>query len=62
MGSDSLLREALQLPLPPHHTEVYHRNLAEIEAQMGAEAFERAWTRGRQMSLEQCIDYGLACR
>jgi predicted ATPase/DNA-binding SARP family transcriptional activator len=60
-GADSSLREALKRADPQFHAEEYKRRLPETEVQLGAEAFQRAWTEGRQMSLNQCIDYGLAC-
>lgn len=61
-GADSLLREALKAPTPQFHVEEYQRRLAGTEQQIGTELFQRAWEEGRQMSLEQCLAYGLAYR
>lgn len=58
-GADSTLRETLKKPDPQFHVEEYRRRLAETEAQLGSAAFQQAWAEGRQMSMDQCIDYGL---
>lgn len=48
-------REASGAPLPPPERNDYERDVAALQAALGAEAFARTWAAGRAASLEQIL-------
>jgi ATP/maltotriose-dependent transcriptional regulator MalT len=60
LGSTEVLRKAFSLPRRPADQALYERNVAEIQARLGRDAFDLAWEEGRKMTLEQVIDDVLA--
>ncbi len=55
---DTLLESTLTL-LPIEDRQLYVQNLAIVQSLLDEEAFTRAWSAGRTMSMEQAIDYAL---
>jgi predicted ATPase/DNA-binding XRE family transcriptional regulator len=57
------LHEAVGVPVysyyEPHHSR-YERTVAAVRSHLGAEAFEEARERGREMNFEQVVAYALA--
>jgi predicted ATPase/DNA-binding SARP family transcriptional activator len=60
LGSTEVLRKAFSLPRRPADQPLYERNVAEIQARVGRDAFDLAWEEGCKMTLEQVVDDALA--
>jgi predicted ATPase len=60
LGSIEVLRKTFSLPRRPADQALYERNVAEIQARVGRDAFDLAWEEGRKMTLEQVVDDALA--
>jgi predicted ATPase/DNA-binding SARP family transcriptional activator len=60
MGAGERFREAISLPLPPVYQPEYNSWVAEIRSQLDEAEFTEAWAHGREMSMEQAIEYALA--
>jgi tetratricopeptide (TPR) repeat protein len=58
-GAGSRLFEELGSPLPTFLQPHIDKSRAEIVAQLGADAAERAWTEGRSMSWSRAVDHAL---
>ncbi len=58
-GAAEVLREALVMPLPPNERIHHDRQVDEARMALGDEAFAAAWKEGREMTLEQAIEYAL---
>ncbi len=56
LGSTEALRKAFSRPRELADQALYERNVAEIQAQLGRNAFDLAWEEGQKMTLEQVID------
>ncbi|MFL5627238.1 MAG: hypothetical protein ACJ788_16790, partial [Ktedonobacteraceae bacterium] len=54
-GAAEALREAIGTPIPPVYRLNYERAVAKARAQLGNEAFARAWAEGRTKTLEQAM-------
>lgn len=54
-GAAVALREAIGTPLPPIYRTEYEQAVSAARAQLGEEAFSRAWSQGRTMTPEQAI-------
>ena len=50
----------IQLPAVVRFATDYEGRLAAVRAELGEEAFERAWAEGRAMSMEQAVEYALS--
>jgi predicted ATPase/class 3 adenylate cyclase/Tfp pilus assembly protein PilF len=60
-GRAHRLREETGLPLPPHERPRYDGEVATARAALGDDvAFDQAWHEGREMTLDQAIEYALA--
>jgi len=59
LGAAEALREAISTPLPPAARSDYESNVHATQAGIGEEVFREAWTRGRRMSKEEAIAFGL---
>jgi tetratricopeptide (TPR) repeat protein len=59
-GAAEGLRETIGTPLPPSRRETYERQVSEVRAALGEEAFAGVWAEGRVMSREEAIDYALS--
>jgi len=60
-GAAERLREEIGSPLPPNERPHYDRHVAQARGALGDDAaFDRAWQVGRDLTLEQAIDLGLA--
>jgi tetratricopeptide (TPR) repeat protein len=58
-GAAEALREAIGAPLPPVSRQAYERETSAVRNAMTAEAFEAAWTQGREMSREEAVAFAL---
>jgi predicted ATPase/DNA-binding CsgD family transcriptional regulator len=58
-GAAQWLYESIGVNFPPRNLRDYERSLAAISAQLDDETFERLWKQGREMSLDQVIEYAL---
>jgi hypothetical protein len=54
-GAAEDLREVIATPIPPVYRLDYERTVAKARAQLGNEAFARAWALGRTNTLEQAM-------
>ena len=54
-GSAEFLRDTLGAPLTPTDRSYYKQTVAAVRAQHDEATFQRAWTEGRAMTLEQAI-------
>ncbi len=61
-GAAEVLREAIGAPLPPCDRAGYDRNLSVARAGLHEDAFAAAWASGREMTLEQAVEYALTCK
>jgi tetratricopeptide (TPR) repeat protein len=59
-AATSAVRETLSLSLAPAEREKRERDLAELNAALGTEAFARADVGGRALTLEQAVAYALS--
>jgi non-specific serine/threonine protein kinase len=59
-GAADFLRTTYGYALSPPDRNKYVARTIAIRAALGDAAFTTAWEQGRSLSLEQCIDYGLA--
>jgi predicted ATPase/DNA-binding SARP family transcriptional activator len=58
-GASQAMREAIGAPVPPKEQTRYKREMDRVRAQLGAEAFDRAWAEGRAMTNDQAVAYAL---
>jgi predicted ATPase/class 3 adenylate cyclase len=58
-GAAETLRELLNVPLSPSERTEYEQEVALTLAALGKAAFDLAWSGGRNIPLEQAIDYAL---
>ena len=54
-GAAESLREALGAPIPPVGRATYEHSVERARAQLGAQAFAKAWAAGRTISLEEVL-------
>ena len=59
LGAAEALRQAIGEPLAPLYRDEFDRGVAAVGAELGEEAFEAAWAKGRAMSMEEAISYAL---
>ncbi len=59
LGAAEALREAIGAPLPPAARSDYESNVNATQAAVGEQAFKEARARGRRMSSEEAIAFGL---
>lgn len=62
LGTAAALREAMRAPLPPSDRSDYDRVVAAVRAALDERVFEAAWHHGRDMTLEQVVQYALTGR
>jgi predicted ATPase/transcriptional regulator with XRE-family HTH domain len=58
-GAASYLRERMNVPLEPSRENMYTSLLPLTRSQMGEEAFDRAWKKGRAITLQEAIEFAL---
>ena len=58
-GASAALREAIGAPRPPAFRSYHERNLSAVRNRLGEVAFEASCAEGREMSLEEAIEYAL---
>jgi hypothetical protein len=58
-GSAETLYELLRLTLSPFERDIHERAVAVARSQLDEAMFATAWAEGKQMTLEQAIDYAL---
>jgi len=58
-GAAQALREQIGAPLPQKEQEEQTERIAKARVKLSETEWTTAWEQGRQMSLEQCIDYAL---
>jgi predicted ATPase/transcriptional regulator with XRE-family HTH domain/Tfp pilus assembly protein PilF len=56
LGAIAALRQRLATPMPPSEHETYEQTVAHLRAELGAEHFDRAWSRGETWPLDDAID------
>ena len=56
-GAADRIRKTMGAPLPPAERPTYERHQAIARAQIDEAAFEAAWAEGREMTMEQAIEY-----
>jgi predicted ATPase/transcriptional regulator with XRE-family HTH domain len=61
-GAANRLREALNIPIESSRAEIYTSLMPITRNQIGEEAFDQAWKRGKAMTLNEAIDYALLVR
>jgi predicted ATPase/DNA-binding SARP family transcriptional activator/DNA-binding CsgD family transcriptional regulator len=59
-ASAASLRAASNAPLPPSNLADYAGTVSAARAELGEEAFAKAWARGEEMTLEQVVEYAIA--
>jgi non-specific serine/threonine protein kinase len=59
-GASDKLQEPVQRLLEPAFQGYYHTLIPQMQAQLGDQAFEAAWAKGRKLTLAQAIEYALA--
>ncbi|MEO8972168.1 MAG: tetratricopeptide repeat protein [Ktedonobacteraceae bacterium] len=59
-GRAGLQREAIGTPIPSIYLAEYQRAVADARSQLGNQAFARAWSQGRTMTLEEVLSAGAA--
>lgn len=58
-GAAEHLRILLNLPMDPSREDIYTSLIPTTRAQMGEEAFDKAWKKGKAMTLNEAIEYAL---
>jgi non-specific serine/threonine protein kinase len=58
-GASERLREDLGAPIPPSERDRYETGLAMTRSAVGDEAYERAWSAGRALSLDDAVAQAL---
>ena len=58
-GAAEVLRETINYPLPPSERPEYDRSVAGSVSRLGEEAFMVVWAEGREMSMEEAVEYAL---
>jgi len=56
-GTAETLREEVGMPMQEFELKAYENDLAAIRENLGEQAFIQAWTRGREMTLEQAVQF-----
>jgi predicted ATPase/transcriptional regulator with XRE-family HTH domain len=59
-GASDKLRQTLEMLLEPAFQRFYRTLIPTVRTQLGEQAFEAAWAKGRGMTLAQAIEYALA--
>lgn len=59
-AASAALREETQAPMPTPEQKIFDRTVAMSRSALGDAVFERLWTTGRELSLEQASAYALA--
>jgi predicted ATPase/DNA-binding SARP family transcriptional activator/Tfp pilus assembly protein PilF len=59
-GAAEALRESLDAPITPPYLPEYQREVSTLRAALSEAAFEKAWSAGRALTLEQAIVLALA--
>jgi predicted ATPase/DNA-binding CsgD family transcriptional regulator len=54
-GAADVLRDALEVPIPPVELADYERSLSAARVHLGERAFAAAWTQGRAMTPQQAL-------
>jgi predicted ATPase/transcriptional regulator with XRE-family HTH domain len=58
-GAAEGLRTLLNMPLDPSRADVYTSLIPRTRAQTGEAAFEKAWKKGKEMTLNEAIEFAL---
>ena len=59
LGAAEALREAISAPLTPDSRVEYDQSVDAIRSQVDEMTFSQAWDEGREMTLEQAVEYAL---
>lgn len=59
LAAAQALREEISYPLPSVDRTDYERKLGVVQSGLDKSTFERAWTEGRELTMEQAIAYAL---
>ena len=58
-GAAESLREKIDIPMTAMEHVEYEREISDLKAGMDEKVFESSWTEGRDMTMEQAIDFAL---
>jgi tetratricopeptide (TPR) repeat protein len=58
-GAANRLREALNVPLESSREDLYTSLIPAARSQIGAEGFDKAWKKGKEMTLNEAIEFAL---
>jgi predicted ATPase len=58
-GAANRLREALNVPLESSREDLYTSLIPAAHSQIGAEGFDKAWKKGKEMTLNEAIEFAL---
>jgi hypothetical protein len=58
-GAAEALRESIKVPPPPFIRDSYDQLVADTRTSMDEAEFNASWTKGRSMTLDQSIEFGL---
>jgi tetratricopeptide (TPR) repeat protein len=58
-GAAAILREHINIPMNPSERMEYDREVNDLRANMEEAAFTKAWAEGRDLTMEQAIEYTL---
>ena len=59
-ASAEVMRRNLGTPVTPPYRDDHDKGLAAVHAELGKEAFERAWEEGKAMSTEEAVEFALS--
>jgi tetratricopeptide (TPR) repeat protein len=59
-GAAEVLRETIGAILWPFYRAEYERNVSSARAELGEEAFAKAWEEGRKMKMEEVVEWALS--
>jgi predicted ATPase len=54
------MRKQVQTPLPPSERDSFEQTIATVKTALGMHTFEKEWTIGAGLTLDQAIDYALS--
>jgi hypothetical protein len=58
-GAAEQLRDLLNMPLDPSREDIYTSLIPTARSQLGEEAFDNAWKKGKAMTLNEAIEFAL---
>jgi predicted ATPase len=59
-GAANRLRETMNVPIESSREDIYTSLIPTVRSQIGNEVFDKAWRKGKAMTLNEAIEYALA--